>query len=219
MWQAILRMTLCGLLIGSGLVFADDLVKVKLDAAKATYEREMKKHRKEIDEWLEKQEEAARKEGKKASVDEIKTERQDLEEFGYVPPAAPKHLKDKFLGTYHAMDSAYKTAIKRYLDAKSDQLADEATKSHTEFRAAYFVFDGTWRISHSSGWKGERRVKGRRFVDGSNAKWTLDGTTLMVRWPDGGWEKLTVNPDEPDKLLGGRGDAIKVTWVRVKPKR
>jgi hypothetical protein len=57
--------------------FADDTdpVKEKLFAAKVAYDAEMTKFRTLVREWLDEREDAARKDGNKAIVDQIKAER------------------------------------------------------------------------------------------------------------------------------------------------
>src|SRR5262245_23916687 len=62
-----------------------DLIKEKLDRAKAEYSAEVDKARQGVLDALQKREDAARQSGDKKAVDEVKAERQAFEEKGALP--------------------------------------------------------------------------------------------------------------------------------------
>jgi hypothetical protein len=72
--------------VGAHAVSADekdkDPVKEKLFAAKVAYDGEMREYRKAAGEWFDKREDAARQDGNKKLVDEIKAERKAFDEDG-----------------------------------------------------------------------------------------------------------------------------------------
>jgi hypothetical protein len=86
------------LLVGTtyfGLAQDKDPVAEKLGAAKVAYEAELKNYRKEITEWFDKREEAARKDGNKKLVDQIKAERAAFEESGETPKGLAERMRTR----------------------------------------------------------------------------------------------------------------------------
>ncbi|QJW93506.1 hypothetical protein [Frigoriglobus tundricola] len=97
-----------------------DPVKEKLFAAKQAYDAEMKVFLKQAEEWFDKRDEAARKDGNKKMVEQIKEERAGFDVSGDLPKAAPAALKQKSLLAKKALEAAYAQAVKDYVRAKKD---------------------------------------------------------------------------------------------------
>jgi len=120
-------MTLCATVAAEG-----DVVKKKLDSAKMSYEADMEKCGKAIEEWFGKREDVARKDGNKKLVDQIKAERQSYKENGVMSKATPMELRKKGMSARTALEVAYTSAIKEYTRAKED---DKATLVEQELAA------------------------------------------------------------------------------------
>ncbi len=95
-------------------------VKEKLIAAKAAYEVELKKYRKDASEWFDKREEVARKDGNKKQVDLIKAERATFEESGELPKTIPAAIRQKPGFAKKTLEAAYAQAVKEYTMIKKD---------------------------------------------------------------------------------------------------
>ena len=114
-----------GLVLFVGLVSAavgddKDPVKEKLFAAKQAYDAELKLFRKQGAEWFDKREDAARNDGNKKLVDQIKEERATFDETGELPKAAPAALRQKSATAKKTLDAAYSEAVKQYTKARKD---------------------------------------------------------------------------------------------------
>jgi hypothetical protein len=109
-----------------------DPIRDKLVAARATYDAEIKQARKQAEDWLEKREATARKDGNKKLLDQVKEERKAFEEDGELPKAAPAVLRQKPAAARKAMDAAYAEAVKAYTRAKKD---DEAAAVEEAWKA------------------------------------------------------------------------------------
>ena len=107
-------------------VFSDgDRVLKKLTAAKANYQSELKKFSATVDEWLEKQEAGARRDGDRKQLERLKANRAAFASKEALPVEAPvpyHKRQEKFRG---AMESAYLTAIKEYTKAGMDKAAED----------------------------------------------------------------------------------------------
>jgi hypothetical protein len=126
---------------------ADDAeaVKEKLFQAKKTYDAEVQKYRKSIDDLLDKREDLARIAGDKKSVDQIKAEREAYKE-GVVPAMLPTAIKQQLATARSNLDKAYTTAIKEYVRLKEDSAAEAVEKEQKEFAADGFpLIAGAWQ--------------------------------------------------------------------------
>src|SRR4051812_30878057 len=84
----------------------DDPIKTKLDKAKTAYASESKKFREEVGAYLDKREEAARKDGNKKLLDQTKEERKAFEERDEVPATTPKMVKQRLTMARAEMEKA-----------------------------------------------------------------------------------------------------------------
>ena len=135
--------------IASSRCIADeDMVKVKLDKAKAGYDEAMNKFRMAVGEYFNKREDAARKDGNKKLVDEIKADRQTFDEKGEVPNTAPAVLKQKATAASITLENAYILAIKEYTRAKLDDEAAATEKELAAFKAGFTAADTRRRWVH-----------------------------------------------------------------------
>jgi len=125
-----------GILVAGVAAVDDDPVKKQLETAKMAYESKMEKFGKAAEEWFEKREDVARKDGDKKLVDQIKAERQRFTEKGELPKAAPMDLKKPRAAAQAAMETAYAAAVKEYTKGKKDDEAAAVEKELTALRAA-----------------------------------------------------------------------------------
>lgn len=111
-----------------------DVVKEKLFAAKVTYDADIKQYRKLAGEWFDTREEAARKDGNKKLVDQIKAERETFDESGTLPKGVPAAVPQKAAGARKALEAAYTQAVKDYVKGKMDAEATAVEKELENFR-------------------------------------------------------------------------------------
>ena len=211
----------CVLVCGLSAVADEDSVEKRLSAAKAAYEAKMDKLRKAVGEAFDAREQAARKEGNKTLLDQIKVDRKAFDEEEVLPSPLPRPLQAGLAAARAGMEAAYKQAVKQHVQARNDELADGAAKALTAFQLATYDFNGSWQIAHSSGWRGARQVRGKQIIDigGTRVAWKQDGSAITVTWPNQRWERLEINLADPDKLTGVNIDGLSVTWTRSKQRR
>ena len=116
----------------------EDPVKEKLLAAKVAYDGEMREYRKQAGEWFDKREDAARKDGNKKALDQIKDERKTFDAIGEVPKGAPPAVWQKPALARKALEAAHTEAVKEYVRAKKDDEAvavEAAWKTFVKERA------------------------------------------------------------------------------------
>jgi hypothetical protein len=80
-------------------------------------------------------------------------------------------------------------------------------------------FDGVWIDKRKSGKKPLRIFKGDKMLNeiGSLLKCTFEGDTVLVDWGlPKYWERLKINPDNPDVMEGVNGGGSKFTYTRLK---
>jgi len=123
-------LTICvAITISSAAAFADDdVVRIKLDAAKLAYEQEMAKNRRVVHEWIDQREDTARKDGNKKAVDLIKAERRAFDEKNDLPRNVPDEFRQNFLKARATLEAAYNTAVKEYVQVKKDYEATVVEK-------------------------------------------------------------------------------------------
>lgn len=96
---------------------------------------------------------------------------------------------------------------------KGDNLKSEASNSSSKFN-----FTGIWMVEHpKNNWKANRGVVGNNVYDFNNIKcsWKLIGNQITVSWPNGGWEKLYVNFNDPSNLKGKHSRGFDTYWRRI----
>lgn len=131
-----------------------DQVREKLVKAKADYEAEMAKYRKEGAAWFDKREEAARKDGNKKLVDQIKVERTAFEEKGNLPKVENvlkgdatdlARLSKQKAMAQTGLVKAYEFAIRDYTKANKDKEAAAVEKELVTFKQrGGAVADESW---------------------------------------------------------------------------
>jgi hypothetical protein len=80
-------------------------------------------------------------------------------------------------------------------------------------------FDGVWIDKRKSGKKPLRIFKGDKMLNeiGSLLKCTFEDDTVLVDWGlPKYWERLKINPDNPDVMEGVNGGGSKFTYTRLK---
>lgn len=114
---------------------ADDPTKDKLDKAKTAYDEQTEKSRAALIKRLQDREEAARKEGNKKLVDQVKAEREAFESRGELPKTVPTtgYVRESKQARI-ALEAAYAAAIKEYTKAKKDDEAAVVEKELAAFK-------------------------------------------------------------------------------------
>lgn len=209
-----------------------DPVREKLFAAKVAYDKEIRHFRKQVEEWLDKREETARKAGDKKTLDLVKEERKTYEENGDLPKSLPKTLQLIPGRTKKKLESVYTEAIKAYTKAGKDELASAVEKELESFRnndtnswAALFP-PGTYAQAYNEGTKasielgkdgtftrvrdGKRSMGRIQFVDG---KLILMCEDFVEVWTlvDGEARVNHWSPPKnyPDGILTAKGTAVR----------
>jgi len=118
---------------GTALCTEDDPIRAKLDRAKAVYDADVGKYRAAVNDFLDKREDAARKDANKRLVDQVKAERQAFAEKGEVPKTLPSTIKTQLVAARLNLESAYKTAVKDYTRGKQDEKASAVEKELADF--------------------------------------------------------------------------------------
>ncbi len=102
--------------------------------SKEGYRAEVEKFRTAVAEWFDQREAAARKDGNKKLVDQIKAERAAFAMNGEVPPKAPPALKRIPKAARAKLEAAFETAVKEYTKARKDDQAAAVEKELSEFK-------------------------------------------------------------------------------------
>jgi|SRR5579883_179916 len=110
-----------------------ETVKEKLYQAKKEYDGEARKFRKTVGDWFDKRDTEARNGGNKKLVDQVKTERETFEKSGGLPPKFPSMLQEQIKSARVKLERAYTTAIKVYVQAKEDKLAEATEQEQQKF--------------------------------------------------------------------------------------
>jgi len=148
----------------------DDPIKARFDQAKAAYKVVREQYREAVKNYFDKREEAARKEGNKKLLDQIKAERTAFQDKGDLPRAAPGELKRKLVPARSSMELAYAAAVREYTKAKKD---DEAAAVEKEFQQFKKDGDATWVVLFNG-----KNTKGWHSSEGTRASWQVKGGTL-----------------------------------------
>lgn len=174
----------------------DDSVKTKLDAAKKEYETKLVKFKEAANAWFDKREEAARKNGDKPLVDQIKLMRQQYADTGLLPVVPPLEMRKLQTGAQTAYEAALVTAVKDYTKAKKDDEAEVVTKLLKEFREEIDPrtqfkkpLVGTWAITMGTTYKAEWTFKEDGTVTCDHGavkegKWSVDQNKgiILIFW-------------------------------------
>lgn len=161
----------CVVLIAVGPARADDdPIKAKLDKAKAAYDTQQDKFRKDVLAKLDERATAARKKGDGKLIDKLADEKQAFEKDNIVPASlAPQGFQRQQNQFRTALETAYKAAAKEYRVAKKD---DEARGVEKEFDQFVESFDA---LKADTVWGGEHSQK-----FGTNPKVTKQGVKFTV---------------------------------------
>ena len=116
----------------------DDPVRAKLDKANAAFDIELEKFREAVAAHLDKREDAARADGDKKLVDQIKAERQTFEVRAVFPPTlAPTAVQSLALAKAK-LEAAHRAAVKEYTQEKNDAAAGAVEQQLDKVRRTAF---------------------------------------------------------------------------------
>lgn len=165
MFRSIGAACLCGILIVGVATQAadDDMVKKKLDDARAIYDKATKDYKEEAQKWFEKEDEAARKlkTGVTEKVKLVAAEKKEFEDKGALPKRAPLILKDKPAKAADTLVKAFKAASDEYSRIKKDAEAAAVEKALAEFRKSV---PSQAELDTRKEWVGERATY--KWIDG-----------------------------------------------------
>ena len=134
-----------------------DPAKETLDKAKAEYDAAIVKLQQSVLDSLQKKEDAARKDGDKKLVDQLKAERQAFEDKGELPKTVNALAYQKGLKqTRMAMEAAYRQAVKDYLQAKMDAKADFVSEQLKEFQKETTTVVPPPPVLTNGSWEGKK---------------------------------------------------------------
>jgi hypothetical protein len=120
------------------------VIKNKLEDAKDAYKAAADTFQQSVAAYLDKREEAARKDGNKKLVDQLNEERSAFERKGELPPSLPPGIRQELTGARPALDRAYQAAVKDYVRIKLDQDADRTEKARQQLVVASALQAGTF---------------------------------------------------------------------------
>jgi hypothetical protein len=211
-----------------------DPIKSKLDKAKATYQEDVEKLRKGVSDSLDKKEEAARKTGNKALVDQIKAAREEFEKKGEVPKGVPA-------GSYQfgmrsaqiKMQGAYTEAVKGYTKAKQDDKASGVEAELKEFLKSTGLTDDKEPVVIST-WAHQVMVKGTVVkrdtfklysngrINGPNSPntWHVGGGLIVFTWPNpkapgGAWKDVCNLAADGSSYLGKNQEGATISGRKI----
>jgi hypothetical protein len=136
-----------------------DPIKAKLTAAKTAFDAQKEKFADSIAKQFDAREAAARKEGSKKLLDELKIERKHFDEKGLLPRATTAAVRQQMLTAIAKLDAAYELAIKQYTMVKKDEQATSVSREQNAFKRQierfasgldFFQVDTVWKGSYSS---------------------------------------------------------------------
>jgi hypothetical protein len=82
-----------------------------------------------------------------------------------------------------------------------------------------FSLDGEWRYRIDGKVVSVvRRFEGNQLVDegGTKRDWVFEGEGITIRWNSRQFEKITLDPNNPDVIKGANGDGTRFTYTRIK---
>jgi hypothetical protein len=105
-----------------------DLLKTKIEKAKVTHYDELQKLETNVSNLFDTAETAARKQGDKATLDQLKVARVSFDLAGTLPKGLPTTTTQKFNNASNTLTALYTQAVKEYTKAGMDDLAEAAQK-------------------------------------------------------------------------------------------
>jgi hypothetical protein len=205
----------CALVIGfpTNLKANEDQIRVRLDQAKADYQADVKKFHEAVAGHLDKREEAARRDGDKKLVDQIKADRQAWEEAGDLPKSTPRAVTKQLADARSKLDTAFSAAVKDYTRAKDDARAVDIEKEWEEFKKG-----GPWEEFQKGGppvvgWKVHFPVGtySCTYADGVTTTTELKSDRTFFRAQPGGKGQSSGKIEYRDGQLILRGELTE-TW-------
>jgi hypothetical protein len=79
--------------------------------------------------------------------------------------------------------------------------------------------DGKWKVQTGTvANKVTREFRGDVLIDDTGARRPVerDGSTVTISWGPGWFERLVIDPDNPDVLQGQNHDGTKITYIRIR---
>jgi hypothetical protein len=211
-----------------------DPIKEQLDKARAAYQDEAARLRQALLDQLDKREEAARTDGNKKQVDEVKAQREAFADRGELPKMVPTDSYRQGLKSAVAtLEVAYNAAIKDYTKASEDKKAQAVEDELKEFRkesestsAKKPVVVATWVHEVRMNGKIVSRSTHRMYSNGhintpdSPATWKLRGNLLILRWPNarapgGAWEDVCTLSANGMAYVGKNQNGATLVGVRI----
>lgn len=196
----------------------DDPIKTKLEGARKDYDSKVEKYNKAINDWLDKKEETARKAGNKATVDQIKTQRESFQDTGMLLTNPPPDVQKILTDAQKAYEATLVAGVKDYTKAKKDAEAAEVSDRLKAFKEEVDqlvnqiknALVGTWKVSVGD-YKGDWVFKADGTVEGKGSngdipgKWALDKAKgcVTITWKGGLQDKFNL-PLDPKGTAGSQ---------------
>ena len=125
----------------------DDPIRATVEKAKREYEQSLSEYREQANVYFDKREEAARQQGNKKLVDQIKASRAAFEKSGELPSTAPATLRGRPQTALRLLTVAYTQAVENYTRKKQDDLAaaTEMELADIKAKAGFPSIAGVWQ--------------------------------------------------------------------------
>lgn len=217
-----------------------DPVTAAYQKAKDAHQKELERLRKELLDALQKREDAARNDGNKKLVDQVKAEREAFEAGGALPKIVPTTGYRAGVKSANAgMLAAYKDAVKGYVKAKLDDKAAAAEAELKEFekdaglakepppkaapKEPYVVASWAHQVNH----KGDvRRSTFKLYSNGrinnpnGRGSWSITGNVIVFTWPDaeapgGAWKDVCTLSADAKSYVGKNQLGAVIKGVRI----
>jgi tRNA A-37 threonylcarbamoyl transferase component Bud32 len=211
-----------------------DPIKARLDKAREAYEADYEKLRKEMLDSFQEKEDAARKDGNKKVVDQVKTEREAFENRNQLPRVVPSAPYEQGLKkAVVAMETAYEAAIKEYTRANEDAKGRSVEEELKQFKkdstprpkAPVVVATYAYEVRNPKGVLASRathKLYSNGHVDAPNspATWQAKGNVIVFRWPDpkapgGAWEDVCTGSNSGASFVGKNQAGWIIDGVRL----
>jgi tRNA A-37 threonylcarbamoyl transferase component Bud32 len=211
-----------------------DPIKAKLDKAREVYEADYEKLRKEMLEGFQEKEDAARKDGNKKVVDQVKTEREAFENRNQLPRVVASAPYEQGLKkAVVAMEAAYDVAVKEYTKAKEDAKARSVEEELKQFKKdatprpkpPVVVATYAYEVRNPKGVlisRATHKLYSNFHIDAPNspATWQSRGNIIVFRWPDpkapgGAWEDVCTGSNGGATFVGKNQIGTIISGVRI----
>jgi tRNA A-37 threonylcarbamoyl transferase component Bud32 len=212
-----------------------DPIKAKLDKAREAYAAEYEKLRQGLLDSFQEKEDAARKDGNKKVVDQVKAEREAFMNRNQLPRVVPSAAYEQGLKKAAvSMEAAYDVAVKEYTKAKEDDKARAVEDELKQFKkdatprpkAPVVVATYAYEVFNPKGvltGKATHRLYSNGHVDAPNSPntWKVQGNVIVFRWPNGRapggvWEDVCTTTNGGASFVGKNQVAAIIKGVRVK---